>query len=548
MSQSHKMMVTSALPYGNGPLHLGHMVEHIMTDIWVRTQRLLGHQCISLCGDDAHGTPIMLKAQQLGMTPEELTQKIQKSHEEDLKNFFVHYDVYHTTNSSENLALVEDIYLKLQENGDILIQTISQAFDTQAQMFLPDRYIKGTCPRCQASDQYGDNCEKCGATYDTTELLDAISTVTGTKPEYRDTEHYFFNLPRYKDFLEQWTQAGHIPVEMAHKLQEWFQAGLKPWDISRDAPYFGFLIPNTQNKYFYVWLDAPIGYMAACQKYCTEHQLDFNEFWKKDSDVELYHVVGKDIMYFHSLFWPAMLKGAQYRLPNAIFTHGFLTINGQKMSKSRGTFIQAQQFAKHLPTDTLRYYFAAKMNGSLEDLDLSSDDYIARVNADLIGKVINIASRSASFIHKYFAGQLSSSLESPELYQQWLAESSDIFLSFQQRDNAKAVRQIMALADKINQYVDAKKPWVMAKDPETLTQVQEVCTMALNGFRLLMMFLAPVLPHTCEKVQKFFGENTWSWNHIQAQLGSTIAPYEPLLTRLQAEQWTAMLNDVEVSA
>lgn len=548
MSQSHQMMVTSALPYGNGPLHLGHMVEHIMTDIWVRTQRLLGHQCISLCGDDAHGTPIMLKAQQLGISPEELTQNIQKSHEEDLKKFFVHYDIYHTTNSSENLALVEHIYLKLKENGDILTQTISQAYDTQAQMFLPDRYIKGTCPRCQASDQYGDNCEKCGATYDTTELMDAISTVTNTKPEYRDTEHYFFNLPRYKDFLEQWTQAGHIPVEMAHKLQEWFQTGLKPWDISRDAPYFGFLIPQTENKYFYVWLDAPIGYMAACQKYCNENQLDFNEFWKKDSSVELYHVVGKDIMYFHSLFWPAMLKGAEFRLPNAIFTHGFLTINGQKMSKSRGTFIQAQQFAKHLPTDTIRYYFAAKMNGSLEDLDLSGDDYIARVNADLIGKVINIASRSASFIHKYFEGQLSQQLEDPALFQQWLSERQDIFLSFQQRDNAKAIRQIMALADKINQYVDAKKPWVMAKDPATLAQVQEVCTMALNGFRLLMIFLAPVLPYTCEKVQSFFGEKSWSWTEIQALVGCSIQAYEPLLTRLQAEQWTAMLNDVEVSA
>jgi methionyl-tRNA synthetase len=548
MSQSQQMMVTSALPYGNGPLHLGHMVEHIMTDIWVRTQKLLGHQCISLCGDDAHGTPIMLKAQQLGITPEELTQTIQKSHEADLKNFSVHYDVYHSTHSSENLSLVQDIYLKLQANGDILSQTISQAYDTQAKMFLPDRYIKGSCPRCGASDQYGDNCEKCGATYDTTELIDAISTVTGTRPEYRDTEHFFFNLPYYKDFLEQWTQAGHIPMEMAHKLQEWFQAGLKPWDISRDAPYFGFLIPNTQDKYFYVWLDAPIGYMAACQKYCEEKQLDFNHFWKKDSKVELYHVVGKDIMYFHSLFWPAMLKGANYRLPNAIFTHGFLTINGQKMSKSRGTYIQAQQFAKHFPSDTLRYYFAAKMNGSLEDLDLSGDDYVQRVNADLIGKVVNIASRSSSFIHKYFNGRLSNSLETPELFNQWKAESQDIFLAFQQRDNARAIRHIMALADKINQYVDTQKPWVMAKDPQTLARVQDVCTMALNGFRLLMIFLAPVLPLTAEKVQKFFAEQQWSWQNIQALVGSEIAPYEALLTRLQLEQWAAMLNDIELSA
>ncbi|NCX96576.1 MAG: methionine--tRNA ligase, partial [Chitinophagia bacterium] len=464
MTQTTKMMVTSALPYGNGPLHLGHMVEHIMTDIWVRSQRLLGHECVSLCGDDAHGTPIMLKAQQLGISPEVLTKNIQDSHEQDLKNFAVHYDVYHTTNSPENKAIVEEIYAKLQENGDIITETISQAYDAKAEMFLPDRYIKGTCPRCHALEQYGDNCEKCGATYSTTELIDAVSTVTGSKPEYRETLHYFFNLPRYQEFLQKWTQNGHIPVEMAHKLKEWFDVGLKPWDISRDAPYFGFQIPGTEKKYFYVWLDAPIGYMAACKKLCQEQNLDFNDFWKPDSKVELYHNVGKDIMYFHCLFWPALLSSAQYRLPNAIFTHGFLTVNGQKMSKSRGTFVQAQQFAKHLPTDTLRYYFAAKMNGGLEDLDLAGEDYIQRVNADLIGKVINIASRSASFIHKYFDGQLALELENNALFQQWTSESKDIILAYQQRDNAKAIRTIMALADKINQYVDIQKPWVMAKD------------------------------------------------------------------------------------
>ncbi len=548
MTKTPKMMVTSALPYGNGPLHLGHMVEHIMTDIWVRTQRLLGHECISLCGDDAHGTPIMLKAQQLGISPEELTQNIQKSHEKDLKDYAVHYDVYHTTNSPENLAIVEEIYAKLQKNGDILTETISQAYDTQAQMFLPDRYIKGTCPRCGATEQYGDNCEKCGATYSTTELIDAISTVTGSKPEYRDTLHYFFNLPRYQEFLSTWTQNGHIPVEMAHKLKEWFDAGLKPWDISRDAPYFGFLIPGTEKKYFYVWLDAPIGYMAACQKLCQEQQLDFNSFWGKDSQVELYHNVGKDIMYFHSLFWPALLKSAAYRLPNAIFTHGFLTINGQKMSKSRGTFVQAQQFSKHFPTDTLRYYFAAKMNGGLEDLDLAGEDYIQRVNADLIGKVVNIASRSASFIHKYFNGQLSDQLENPVLFKQWSAETQDIILAYQQRDNARAIRHIMALADKINQYVDSQKPWVLAKDESQLPQVQLVCTMALNGFRLLMQLLAPVLPNMSEKAQAFFKEDNWSWQNFSAQLGTSITPYEALLTRLQLDQWTAMLADNEVHA
>lgn len=545
MEKSVKMMVTSALPYGNGPLHLGHMVEHIMTDIWVRTQRLSGYDCISLCGDDAHGTPIMLKAQQMGITPEALTQQMQQSHEQDLKDYAVHYDMYHTTHSPENEALVSMIYQKLQEQKDILTESISQAYDTKAQMFLPDRYIKGTCPRCHASDQYGDNCEQCGATYSTTELIDALSTVTGTQPEYRETLHYFFNLPKYQDFLQQWTQNGHIPKEMAHKLQEWFEAGLKPWDISRDSPYFGFQIPGAENKYFYVWLDAPVGYMAACQKYCQQQDLKFEDFWKSDSAIELYHVVGKDIMYFHALFWPALLKSADFRLPNAIFTHGFLTINGQKMSKSRGTFIQAKQFSKYFPTDTLRYYFAAKMNGGLEDLDLAGEDYIQRVNADLIGKVINIASRSASFIHKLFQGHLADCLENPELFEQWCAERHDIILSYQQRDNAKAIRQIMALADKINQYVDQQKPWILAKNADSLEQVQKVCSMALNGFRLLMQLLAPVLPQMVKKVQAFFNENHWSWSDMHPLLGKQIQAYEPLLMRLQPEQWQAMLTDTE---
>lgn len=548
MSKTAKMMVTSALPYGNGPLHLGHMVEHIMTDIWVRTQRLSGHECLSFCGDDAHGTPIMLKAQQMGITPEALTQQMQQSHEQDLKDYAIYYDQYHTTHSTENEALVSMIYQRLQAQEDIITESISQAYDTKAQMFLPDRYIKGTCPRCKAPDQYGDNCEQCGATYSTTELIDAVSSVTGTKPEYRQTLHYFFNLPKYQDFLQEWTQHGHIPKEMAHKLQEWFDAGLKPWDISRDAPYFGFQIPGTENKYFYVWLDAPIGYMAACQKYCQNHDLDFNDFWKKDSDIELYHVVGKDIMYFHALFWPALLKSADFRRPNAIFTHGFLTINGQKMSKSRGTFIQAKQFSKHFPTDTLRYYFAAKMNGGLEDLDLAGEDYIQRVNADLIGKVVNIASRSASFIHKLFQGKLSARLENPELFEQWLSERHEIILAYQQRDNARAIRHIMALADKINQYVDQQKPWVMAKNPEDVKQVQAVCTMALNGFRLLMQLLAPVLPEMVEKVKYFFNEKDWSWQDMQARLGDSIQSYEPLLMRLQWEEWQAMLNDSEASS
>ena len=548
MSKPQKMMVTSALPYGNGPLHLGHMVEHIMTDIWVRTQRLMGHECISICGDDAHGTPIMLKAQQLGMTPEAMTQHNQRDHEADLQAYSVHYDVYHTTHSKENEALVAEIYQRLEAQQDILKKSISQAYDAQAHMFLPDRYIKGTCPRCQAPDQYGDNCEKCGATYESNELLNPISTVTGAVPEYRDSDHYFFNLPHYADFLRKWAKDGHVPVEMAHKLDEWFEAGLKPWDISRDAPYFGFLIPGTENKYFYVWLDAPIGYMAACQKYCNEKGLDFDAMWSPDSAYELYHVVGKDIMYFHALFWPALLKSANFRLPNAIFTHGFLTINGQKMSKSRGTFIQAKQFLNHFPSDVLRYYFAAKMNGGLEDLDLQGEDFIQRVNADLIGKVVNIASRSASFIHKFFEGHLSAQLPDTSLYQLWCSESADICLAYQQRDNARALRLIMGLADKINQYVDSQKPWVMAKNETQLPQVQSVCTMALNGFRLLMIFLQPVIPQMAIQAKAFFNEKDWSWLKLAPLVGTTIEPYQALLNRLQPDQWQAMLNDVPKDA
>jgi methionyl-tRNA synthetase len=548
MSKPQKIMVTSALPYGNGPLHLGHMVEHIMTDIWVRTQRLLGHECVSLCGDDAHGTPIMLKAQQLGITPEELTRKIQIGHEADLKSFSVEYDVYHTTHSKENAALVAEIYQRLKSNGDILEKSISQAYDAKANMFLPDRYIKGTCPRCRADDQYGDNCEKCGATYNTNELLNPVSTVTGTTPEYRDTIHFFFNLPEYADFLQSWAKNGHVPVEMAHKLEEWFNVGLKPWDISRDAPYFGFLIPGETEKYFYVWLDAPIGYMAACQKYCEEKGLNMHEFWGIDSPYELYHIVGKDIMYFHALFWPALLKSSGFRLPNAIFTHGFLTVNGQKMSKSRGTFIQARQFSAHFPTDALRYYFAVKMNGGLEDLDLNSDDFIVRINSDLIGKLVNIASRSAGFIHKFFAGQLSSSLTDSALYQQWSSEAQDIIQAYQQRDNARAIRMIMSIADKINQYVDGQKPWLMAKDELLLPEVQGVCTMALNGFRLLMIFLQPVLPMMTIQVKQFFQETNWSLHNLQPLLNQQISNYEPLMTRLQNDQWQQMLSTAEVSA
>jgi methionyl-tRNA synthetase len=542
MPKLQKLMITSALPYGNGALHLGHMVEHIMTDIWARSQKLLGHECLMICGDDAHGTPIMLKAQQRGISPQELTLDIQKGHEHDLADFSVHYDVYHTTHSPENQTLVNEIYSRIHDAGDILQETISQAYDSQADMFLPDRYIKGTCPRCKAAEQYGDNCEKCGATYNTDELIDALSTLTQTTPEYRQTTHFFFNLPKYAGFLENWAKSGHVPVEMAHKLDEWFTSGLKPWDISRDAPYFGFLIPGQKDKYFYVWLDAPIGYMAATEKYCQQQNLDFHSFWGKDSEYALYHNVGKDIMYFHALFWPALLKSSDFRLPTEIFTHGFLTINGQKMSKSRGTFIQARQFLNVFPSDCLRYYLACKMNGGLEDIDLQSDDFITRINADLIGKLVNIASRSASFMHKYFSGTLAAECKDLELYQSWCRDSDAIFSAYSQRDNAKAIRLIMALADKVNQFVDAHKPWVMAKDPDLLPGVQDVCSMALNGFRLLMIYLQPILPNMAAKAQVFLNETAWSWQDLSPLCGQQIGVYEPLLTRLQPSQWQEMLG------
>lgn len=543
MVKAQKQMVTSALPYGNGPLHLGHMVEHIMTNIWQRSQLLMGHECLSICGDDAHGTPIMLKANELGISPEELTAEVQIGHQQDLHDFSVDYDVYHSTHSAENQTLVELIYAKLQANQDILSTKISQAYDIKAQMFLPDRFIKGDCPRCKASDQYGDNCEKCGATYDAHELLNPRSTLSQTTPEYRETEHFFFNLPKYSDFLQAWTTSGRIPLEMSHKLAEWFEQGLKPWDISRDAPYFGFQIPGLVDKYFYVWMDAPIGYIAATLKYCEQHQLDWMSLWGADSEYELYHVVGKDIMYFHALFWPAVLKSAGFRLPNAIFTHGFLTINGQKMSKSRGTFIQARQYLDFFPSDCLRYYFACKMNGGLEDLDLQAQDFITRVNADLIGKLVNIASRCSGFVHKYFEGQLAPHCDDIALYHAWSAAREEIILAYQQRDNAKAMRLIMAVADKINQYIDLYKPWSMAKDEALLPKVAEVCTLALNGFRLLMLLLQPVLPNMVKQVQIFFNDFAWSWHPevFQPLLQHKIAAYQPLLERLKAETWEAMV-------
>ncbi len=542
MSSQRKILVTSALPYANGHLHLGHLVEHIQTDIWVRFHRMLGHNCISVCGDDAHGTPIMLKAEQLGLTPEALTSAIQDSHKQDFAQFGIHYDCYHTTHSDENRALATLIYQKLYAKGDILKKTISQAYDPVKEIFLPDRYVKGTCPHCKSLDQYGDSCEVCGATYSPTDLIDPVSAISGAKPIEKESEHYFFDLIRYESFLKDWTHSGCLQPEVAKKLDEWFAAGLKLWDISRDAPYFGFLIPGTTDKYFYVWLDAPIGYMASFKRYCDESGVSFDEYWQTDSQTELYHFVGKDIVYFHALFWPAMLSGSQHRLPTAIFTHGFLTVNGQKMSKSRGTFIEARRYLEHLNPEYLRYYFAAKLNGHTEDLDLNFTDFTNRINADLVGKVVNIASRCAGFINKRFENRLSSNLAEPDLYQSLVKSHEGIQEAYLARDYAKAIRQIMECADRVNQYIDAEKPWVLAKSEDLLPKVQAICTMGLNLFRVLMTYLKPVLPAMASQVELFLDCGVLTWQSIhEPLLNHQIQTFVPLMTRVEPAKIDALL-------
>ncbi|KTD00584.1 methionine--tRNA ligase [Fluoribacter gormanii] len=543
MAKQRKMLVTSALPYANGHLHLGHLVEHIQTDIWVRTHKMSGIDCISICGDDAHGTPIMLKAEQMGITPEALTAQIKRSHERDFKAFAIAYDCYHTTHSAENQALAAAIYEALQANGSIIKRTIRQAYDPVKQMFLPDRYVKGTCPKCGAKDQYGDNCEVCGATYSPTDLLDAVSAISGAKPIEKDSEHYFFDLPRYEHLLKEWTRSGHLQAEVANKLDEWFAAGLKQWDISRDAPYFGFPIPGTTDKYFYVWLDAPIGYMASFKKYCDEQGVSFTEFWDKDSTTELYHFVGKDIVYFHALFWPAMLAASGHRMPTAVYTHGFLTVDGQKMSKSRGTFLEARTYLEHLHPEYLRYYFAAKLNGRVDDLDLNFEDFINKINADLVGKVVNIASRCAGFINKRFANQLSSSLSAPQLYAELLEMRTEVIESFIARDYARAIRQIMDCADKVNQYIDTHKPWVLAKEEERLPEVQAICTMGINLFRILITYLKPVLPLMAEAAEEFLNCAPLTWEAIDTPLlNHNLNTFKPLMIRVEKDKIQAMLE------
>lgn len=549
MATERKMLVTSALPYANGQLHLGHLVEHIQTDIWVRTHQMLGIECISVCGDDAHGTPIMLKAEQLGISPEALTTQIMQDHQNDFKGFAIHYDCYHTTHSPENQELASMVYERLQANGDIIKKTISQSYDPEKNMFLPDRYVKGTCPKCGALDQYGDNCEACGATYAPTDLLNAVSVISGAKPIEKDSEHYFFNLPHYESLLKDWTKSGHLQTEVSNKLEEWFAAGLKQWDISRDAPYFGFPIPGTLDKYFYVWLDAPIGYMASFKKYCELEGRSFDEFWDKDSKTELYHFVGKDIVYFHALFWPAMLSASGHRMPTAIYTHGFLTVDGQKMSKSRGTFLEARTYLNHLNPEYLRYYFAAKLNGRVDDLDLNFDDFTSRVNADLVGKVVNIASRCAGFMSKKFDNKLSEQLSEPKLYEELVSARETVIEAFVARDYARAIRHIMECADKVNQYIDASKPWVLAKDEERLPEVHAICSMGIHLFRVLMTYLKPVLPLMAESSERFLNCAPLNWDSVQTPLlGHQIDNFQPLMTRVEREKINAMLEETKAAS
>lgn len=537
-----KILVTSALPYANGSIHLGHLVEYIQTDIWVRFQKMQGHAVHYVCADDTHGTPIMLRAEKEGITPETLIANVHKEHFADFSEFLVGFDNYYSTNAPENKALSQDIYKKLKAAGKVATKTIEQFYDPVKNMFLPDRFIKGECPKCHAKDQYGDSCEVCGATYNPTELINAYSAVSGAAPVRKETEHYFFKLSECEQFLKEWTRSGTLQGEAANKMGEWFENGLNDWDISRDAPYFGFEIPDAPGKYFYVWLDAPIGYMASFKKLCDDQGIDFNEYWKQDSTTELYHFIGKDILYFHALFWPATLEFSGHRKPTQIFAHGFLTVNGEKMSKSRGTFITARSYLDHIKNpEYLRYYYAAKLNSTMEDIDLNLEDFVARVNSDLVGKYINIASRTAGFIHKRFEGKLNPSGNNPVIAEM-KAAAQLLADSYAEREYGKALREIMRLADAANGFVAEKAPWVLAKQEGQDALLQEVCSDALEMFRLLTLYLKPVLPKLAGEIEQFLNVAPLAWAAVDMSLSAqhSINAYEHLITRVDPKQIEAM--------
>jgi len=547
-----KILVTSALPYANGDIHLGHLVEYIQTDIWVRFQKMRGNDCTYVCADDAHGTPIMLRAQREGIEPQELIDRVNQDHQADFAGFHVDFDNFYSTHSPENEALCSDIYTKLKAGGHIVSKVIQQAYDEEAGMFLPDRFVKGTCPVCKTEDQYGDSCESCGATYSPTELINPVSAVSGKTPIEKDSEHLFFKLGDFEQRLQEWIKSGSIQAEIANKLQEWFESGLQNWDISRDAPYWGFEIPGAKDKFFYVWVDAPIGYMAShmnlLSKKSQSSEADFDATWNADSNVELYHFIGKDIAYFHTLFWPAMLMGANLRQPNGVFCHGFLTVNGAKMSKSRGTFINAKTYLNHLNPEYLRYYFAAKLSNGVDDIDLNLEDFSQRVNSDLVGKMVNIASRCAGFIVKRFDGQLSTELSEPDLYQRFIDGSESIAKQYEQRKYSQAMREIMSLADLANQYIDEHKPWQMIKEEDQVDQVQAVCTMGINCFRALAILLKPVLPKLVEQAEGFLNTPNLQWHDITTPLtGHQINKFKPLMTRVEQEAIDKMIDDSKES-
>ena len=543
--KSRKILVSTALPYANGSIHIGHMLEHIQTDIWVRFQRLRGHEIYFVCADDAHGTPIMLKAKAEGITPEELIASVAAEHTKDFNDFSISFDNYYSTHSEENKELAETIFNRLNANGHIVKRIISQAYDPEEKIFLPDRFIKGNCPKCATPDQYGDNCENCGATYSPSDLVKPYSALSGATPIKKDTEHYFFALANFETMLKEWTSGGHIQSEVQNKLQEWFDSGLRDWDISRDAPYFGFTIPGESDKYFYVWLDAPIGYFASFKNYCDTQNIDFTAFVTEGADTEMYHFIGKDILYFHTLFWPAMLEGSGFKKPDAVYAHGFLTVNGQKMSKSRGTFISAREYLNHLSADYLRYYFAAKLNDRVEDLDLNLEDFVARVNADLVGKVVNIASRCAGFLNKRFDNTLSSEHDNIDLITSFSDQSSTIAQCFEARQYSKAIRQIIELADQANQYVNDRQPWVLAKDSANDKELHQICSTGINLFRILMCYLAPVVPTLTTKVEEFLNSSIThpnAWSEIATPLiNHKVINFKHLLKRIEGKQIEAMV-------
>ncbi len=537
------ILVTSALPYANGSIHLGHMLEYIQTDIWVRYQKQSGNRCVYVCADDAHGTAIMLRAQTLGVTPEELIADVKAEHEADFSGFHIGFDHYSSTHTEANRYYSELIYTRVRDAGGIAVRTISQLFDPEKELFLADRYVKGVCPKCGVNDQYGDNCEACGATYQAAELKNPKSMLSGKTPVLKDSQHLFFELDQHTDFLKEWTRSGRLQPEVANKLAEWIDGGLKSWDISRDAPYFGFEVPDHPGTYFYVWLDAPIGYMGAFKEWCDAHDFDFDSVWSPESNAEVYHFIGKDIVNFHCLFWPAMLHQANFRTPTGVNVHGFVTVDGRKMSKSRGTFIKARTYLDHLDPEYLRYYFATKLSARVEDIDLSLEDFVQKVNSDLVGKLVNIASRTAGFISKKFAGRLSSELANPDLVEAIRAKGPDIQEAFENREFSKATREIMALADDVNAWIAEMAPWQLAKNQATLPDVQPICTTAINAFRLLVLYLKPVMPTLSDKVQHFLQVDRLDYEGLNhTLLDHQIEAFTPLITRIEMKDVEAMIQ------